>query len=424
MRFPRSFLAAGSATVLFLACGGSRSTPRVARDLAGPPCSNGLSRGSAVGLNERAISRLRVASKESGSHALVVLEGGKLVIEDYADGRAGPLPAQSVAKSVAALAVGALLRADLKFNLDAPVATLFPEWNKDSRKAKITFRHLMSHTSGLATERADREKGERREVVIVRAPMMHEPGGDYRYNNAAADFLSLVIFKRTGLRLDDFLQREVFGPVGVRGAHWQKDGAGHPLAAGDLFIDPVELAKLGQLILQDGVWEGRRILAPGWISEMTVASQTFNQAYGLFFWRHGRREYTVTPELFSKWESVGVPTSTLDRLRPFLNRPYTDREAFLVARATAVPRDELRIFRKQLEELRVEPFRIGLAGAPTAFYARGYMGQYLVVVPARGLVAVRMREPSEEDEANENELVPHEYRRFVDDVLALARDST
>ncbi len=102
-----------------------------------------------VEIPDAAIAGIRSRAKQERTSALVILRDGKLVVEDYFGGRNQPLVAMSATKSVAALAIAHLSEAG-RLDLDKPLTQIFPEWD-DGNFDPITVRHLLNHTSGLAT---------------------------------------------------------------------------------------------------------------------------------------------------------------------------------------------------------------------------------------------------------------------------------
>jgi len=402
-----------------VACASTRPAPPTPQPA---PCVERATRGGfpvatpdEAGLRADALRTLLTDARASGSHAVVVVRDGRLAVEEYFGGRPHPICAMSVSKSVAQLAVAVMVR-EARAGLDERMSRTFRAWRGDRRKDKVTLRHLLTHTSGLDVTRAAWWRAETTERALERAPMHHEPGMDFRYNNAAVDFLSVFVRARMRMHLDDLLQREVFGPIGVRGAHWAKDPGGHPMAAGELFIEPVELAKVGQLMLQDGVWEGRRILPPGWVERSTAPGQPFTESCGLLWWLHAPRRWSLRDDLLASWDEAGVPTALRSRLLPLVGRPFDSAEALARARDALLTPDQRRDLPRALRPQRVEPARVALTGPVDAYYANGWVGQWVVVVPSRRIVAVRMRDASSQDR---NDSSPHEYSRFLDDVLAL-----
>jgi CubicO group peptidase (beta-lactamase class C family) len=280
----------------------------------------------------------------------------------------------------------------------------------------------MTHTSGLANERARASKGESIEAVIGAEPMAYDPGTDFRYNNGAVDFLSVIVFAKAKLRLDDVLQRDIFGPMGVRGAHWKKDGAGHPMGAGELIIEPIELVKIGQLMLQDGVWDGKRLVPEGWVAECTRPSQSFTERYGMLWWLDAPSSTTITEELLARWKAVGVPDAIIAKVRALVGRSFASQIEIYNAVPKTMTKEEYAALEKVLDDTRVSMGRTKLLGPVRAWRAAGWMGQYMVIVPSAHLVALRMHVVQDRDQENDAAEDRVSYGTFTVDARALVGD--
>ncbi len=193
----------------------------------------------------------------------------------------------SVSKSVVALRIGQLVDAGL-LDLETPLSTsVMPEW-KDTDKANITLRHLLSHTSGLAAERYGTDAETFREGTIeahaLATAVVTPVGENFAYNNNAVDMLAVVARRATSsaMVLDDQLQAGLFGPLDIAGAYWMKDGRGDPRASGELVIRPHDLLKIGRLVLDRGLYEGERLLSESWIDTMLEPGPM--KGCGLLWW--------------------------------------------------------------------------------------------------------------------------------------------
>ncbi len=386
---------------------------------APPVLHSGLEVAGPAGLDPKALATMMAHAKETGSDAIVILKDGKVAVEEHFTAGKQPIMAMSATKSISALALGAIANEDPEFSLDEPIAPLWPQMHPDAERAKITLRNILSHTTGLSTERAKWFEGESIGDHYWKVPMHTGVGEDFRYNNGAVDFLAVYTYAKTGNRLDDYLQANVFGPIGVRGAFWRKDNWGNPLAAGEISMEPLELAKIGQLMLQDGMWDGKRILAEGWVAQSTKPSQSFNEGCGLLWWLDAKRTVTLTSELLGRYEAAGVPVEIVAKLRPIVDRPFPSGEAIREARNALLSADERKTFASKTASDRIESGRTKLTGPVRAYMALGWIGQQLVVVPSKKLVAVRMRAWTK---ADAEDSTPHEYPKFPKDVRALMGD--
>jgi CubicO group peptidase (beta-lactamase class C family) len=240
-----------------------------------------------------ALSRLLAAGRASNSDALIVLSGGRVVAERYYGRSRGPADLWSVTKSISALAIGALVADGKLPSLDEPVARYFPEagWTS-GRKARVTLRHLLTHTSGIEHRptigvlmgQPDRVR------FVLRSPVVDEPGTRFSYSNEAVQLLAGVVRQVTGAGLDELVDDRLLRPLGVTGWRWAKDRAGNVTPFTGLTITARDLARLGQLLLDGGQHGGKALLPPSWIEQVT-RPQPLNVKAGLLFWvtREGDR---------------------------------------------------------------------------------------------------------------------------------------
>lgn len=182
------------------------------------------------------------------------------------DGRGGPLHTASVTKLVVGTAIGRAVRLG-RFALDDPVHRWFPEWVTGPRAA-ITVRHVMGHVSSLAhpwNEADDEEPGDLLAYVLDELPLAHEPGTHWAYNNFAGMLLPAIVSRSAGMPFFDVVRTELFEPLGIDDWTWLTDAGGNPLGMSGLRVDAADLAKVGQLLVQDGDWvaECRQPPIPG-----------------------------------------------------------------------------------------------------------------------------------------------------------------
>ena len=124
-------------------------------------------------------------------------------------------------------------------------------------------------------------------------PVEHEPGTHFVYNTAASYMLSAIVQQATGQRLLDYLQPRLFEPLGIEGVTWEQSPTGVDTGGFGLSATTEDLAAIGLLYLQDGVWEGRQVLPDGWAAEATRLhvsngddpDNDWQQGYGYQFWR-------------------------------------------------------------------------------------------------------------------------------------------
>jgi CubicO group peptidase (beta-lactamase class C family) len=229
------------------------------------------------------LEALRAFCEERKSRVLLVIRHGRIVGEWYWDNteKETVLPVYSVTKSIASTAAGFLVD-DGKMKLDQPAADFFPEWRNDDRKA-ITVRHLLSMTSGLKNEELGYFLKRNQLQQTLEQTLTDPPGTKWNYNNLACNALSGVVRKASGEELSAFLLRRLFEPLGIKNVKMDRSGDDATAYAG-LRMSARDLAKIGYLFLNKGLWNGKRLLSETWVRQATKASQDLNEGYGLLWW--------------------------------------------------------------------------------------------------------------------------------------------
>jgi CubicO group peptidase (beta-lactamase class C family) len=231
-------------------------------------------------------------------HAVVVTRRGKLVFERYFAGdddrwvvssdfvSFSPTEKhdiRSISKSVTALLVGIALSEGKFPPLDTPVIDFFPEYAelRTPDKARITFRHLLTMSHGLAWDETvawnapDNNERQMLEAMdpyryVLEQPVALPPGILFNYNGGATTLLAGALAKATGLKVDDYAREKLFTPLGITDFEWLTfTGSNEVAAFGGLRLRPRDLAKIGQLMAADGLWNGKRVLPDGWVAEST-----------------------------------------------------------------------------------------------------------------------------------------------------------
>jgi len=345
---------------------------------------------AAEGVSESALGKLVKRAEETHSDALVLIKNGKLIGEWYFGHDEGPIHAMSVTKSVVSLGIGHLVDTGAITSLDQPVHEFFPEWNQGRKKA-ITVRHLLNHTSGMQADPTTGEIYASPDFVklALAAELESPPGTKFFYNNKAVNLLAGLVKTASGVSLDTLIADKIFTPLGISKFEWMHDHAGNPHVMAGLCIRPIDLAKIGQLVANQGVWKDNRILSKEWIEQSSRPSQPFAPC-GLLWWLvRGEATITLDEDLFVAWRKSGADDELLEKLAALKDRPMT-RTELDAAVSQAIGKEKFveltdNLMKGKWRKPRVEP-------APTiGVNANGYLGQWLVVLPKDGLVAVRMR---------------------------------
>lgn len=255
-----------------------------------------------VGIPSAAIQAFVEAVEErvGGLHSFMLLRHGRVAAEawwaPYAPERRHML--FSLSKSFTSTAVG-LAVGEGGLSVDDPVLSFFRDVapRRVSRNlAAMRVRHLLTMTTGHDVDTLE-PIASRRGGDWVRAflslPVAHQPGSHFLYNTGATYMLSAIVQRLTGQTLLEYLTPRLFEPLSIVGAEWESCPRGINTGGFGLSVRTEDIARFGQLYLQRGVWEGRRLLPQRWVEEATAAqadnsSQSnpdWQQGYGYQFWR-------------------------------------------------------------------------------------------------------------------------------------------
>ncbi len=209
----------------------------------------------------------------------------------------------SLSKTFTGTALGLQL-GEGRLSLDDLVSDHLPELFEgvDERTRRLRIRHIASMSSGhdretyleaLVLDPDDPVRG------FLRIPPDHEPGTAFAYNQPPVLALATVLQRLAGQRLSEYLRPRLLDPLGIDDLRWAELRPGVELAFSGVFTTLDAVARLGQLYLDDGVWDGRRVLPAGWVAEASrpqVANPAepdpdWQQGYGFQLWmsRHGYR---------------------------------------------------------------------------------------------------------------------------------------
>ncbi len=344
----------------------------------------------AQNLNKTIIDSIDQQCKNTNSNAFLIYQNGKPVLKNYYGKPVQKIEAMSATKSVVSIAMGILL--DKKFidSLDQPVYTIYPEW-KQGRKKLITIRHLLEHTSGIQNVP---NAGEEVEVApdIVQLALCAElddaPGAKYAYNNKSSNLLSGIIEKSSKLKLDNFLSKYLFDDLGIKDFTWRTDKKGNPYGMAGLLIYPEDFAKIGTLILQQGKWNGKQLLSAEWIAEMFKPSIN-NKNFGYEWWLTYENQYVAVDDIFLAAIKDKTDASTLELIKK-LKGNYNKMQEIGVKARQIYSTDELKLEGKFMQTVPPSLWRIENNGAIKNYAASGYLGQYMIIIPEKNVVVVRM----------------------------------
>jgi len=260
---------------------------------------------SASGINAAALAHLVARARETHSNALVVIAGGRVIVNENFAGSTAPILAMSVAKSFCALAALALVAAK-KLSLAQPIGRFVPEWRNDARQS-ITLRDTLAMTTGLADPFATYFSIDGNTQATLRAAtLVTPPGSTWRYNNNAIDLIDLAVQHVMDEEVDDYVRDELLVPLEIKNDRWYRDRADHAACAAGLTITASDLAKVGQLLLDDGVYAGKRLLPRGTYDRLAQQSQPYESDYGLGWWLLRRGSAPGSPTRRGSGPVIGI----------------------------------------------------------------------------------------------------------------------
>ena len=244
------------------------------------------------------------ADKIDSVHSFMLLRHGSVVAEAWWAPFSKDEPHQlySLSKSFTSTAVG-LAIADGKMSLDDTVVSFFPDdlpENPSANLKAMRVRDLLSMSTGHVSSdlRAFSFQSENELTKeFLALPVEHSPGTHFVYNTPATYMCSAIVQKVTGETVVDYLQPRLFDPLGIEKPYWTESPQRISHGGFGLNLRTEDIARFGQLYLQEGEWNGRQVIPADWVAAATSRQTSngsnpdsdWNQGYGYQFWRcrHG-----------------------------------------------------------------------------------------------------------------------------------------
>ena len=269
-----------------------------------------------------------IENVENGAYgkidSLLIVKNGKLVVEQYYNyfDRAQAHQMQSVSKSITSLLVGSAIKQGYIDSVEDPISKYLPQYGhllKD-RKAGITIQHLLTMSAGfdwneqnppysnpknIRMQEATSEDGV--EFTLSRA-LINKPGEVFTYSGGYVTVIGAIVKNATGAdSVLDYLQKtSTLKALKFENLLWQKQADGRINTAGGVMLRPRDLAKIGKLMLNDGVWNGQALLPKNWVED-SLANHTPTKMnaltdYGYFWWG---KDYVVDGITYSQDSAEG-----------------------------------------------------------------------------------------------------------------------
>lgn len=231
---------------------------------------------------------------------VVVVRNGYVVLEAYnypfEAGRQHII--YSCTKSVISALVGIAIGQGIIQSVDVPVLSFFPERtvaNVDVRKRAMSLEDLLTMTTGLNCRDSylyrwqglrEMERSDDWVQFVLDLPMAHQPGTHFEYCNGASFLLSAIIQEKTGKTARAYAEEYLFGPLGIDHISWAPNPQGITIGWSELYMEPIDMAKIGYLYLNDGQWDGAQVVPAEWVAASThkQIAATLEDGYGYQWW--------------------------------------------------------------------------------------------------------------------------------------------
>jgi CubicO group peptidase (beta-lactamase class C family) len=231
----------------------------------------------------------------------------------------------SMIKSVVSLMLGIAVDHGLIKDLDTPILSFFPEYAdlRSPEKYRIALRHLLTMTAGLEWHEFDTPYAEATNSAtlmryasdphryVLEQRMVAPPGEIWNYNSGTSSLIGTILARVTGKPIEELARTLLFEPLGIDDVGWTprlRNGYGM------LRLRPRDWAKIGQLILNHGVWQGKRIISAAWVAQSTAKQIRTNDrfSYGYQWWLgrslNGERVLEWTAALgFNSQKTIIIP---------------------------------------------------------------------------------------------------------------------
>ncbi len=223
-------------------------------------------------------------SAEARGLSMVVMKGDKIVFEQYQNGHSANTPhlLASGTKSFSGVMLAAAIDDGLIKSFDEKVSDAITEWKSDPMRSKITFRQLLSLTSGLDAGQNLRPPAY---SSAVKNLSKFEPGEKFQYGPAPFQIFGEVMRRKLVTKNEsvmDYLKRRIFDPIGLKTDRWTLQ-EGQPNLPSGAYLTAREWIKLGQMLKDGGKWNGKQIIKKSFLDELLKGSKA-NPNYGITFW--------------------------------------------------------------------------------------------------------------------------------------------
>lgn len=233
-------------------------------------------------------------------HSVLIVSNGKLVLEEYFNGTSidQPHDLRSATKSIRSLLLGIAIDKGFIGSIDDSIFKYLeeqPKKNLDKRKEEITIRHLVTMSTGIDCNDWDKKSAGQEDKVYKKQdwiqytldlPIINEPGEISTYCSMGVVLLAEIIEQASGMSIDKFADKYLFEPMRITNYTWGHTSNKEVISAGKrLYLTSRDFAKIGQLVLDKGKWNGKQIVSSDWVELSTTSSvEITGIKYGFLWW--------------------------------------------------------------------------------------------------------------------------------------------
>jgi len=228
--------------------------------------------------------------------SLLTQQNGERILEQYYHGMqpGRKMNTKSASKSIISLLVGIAVEKGLIESVDDRIASYLPEYFEDisnEKKQAITIKDLLTMRSGLETTSFHNYgrwvTSDDWVRYVLEQPMIKEPGGEWAYSTGSSHLLSVIITKTSGMSTRAFANKYLFRPMNIEVGGWDRDPQGYYMGGNNLALSSEAMMKIGQMLLNGGTWNGKRIISELWLNDSfkSYTRSNYNPYnYGYLWW--------------------------------------------------------------------------------------------------------------------------------------------
>ena len=243
----------------------------------------------------------QLKNKENKIHSVLLVKNNQIIVEEYLNGQISTQKhdLRSTTKSITSILMGIAIDKGFIENINDPISkylkNLYPTKNLDERKKKITIKHLLTMSTGLDCNDWDKKsKGQEDKIYkknnwlqyFLNLPMVNEPGNVSNYCTMGQVLATEIISQTSDMTIDKFAEKYLFNPLYINNVNWGHTSKKEIIPSGKrLYMTSRDMAKIGQLILNNGKWNDEQVVSEKWIAESTTQKTKITGIdYGYLWW--------------------------------------------------------------------------------------------------------------------------------------------